>query len=792
MGIILRNFLTTMRRFKLAFTLNVLGLAAAFAAFTLIMMQVRHDRSFDRFHPKSDRIYRLEIGSKQGDSYNALTARNWDDLIRQHLPQAEMTGLRLIHSLYGNYITPEKVGQEQWYREESQMISADFADIFDFAMIEGNRDVLREPGKIILPQSLALKYWPAEPATGKSIRFKGGFITTDTLMTVGGVYRDFSKNTLVKNVIYYGVNPNTRYKWDGWNFNYELYIILPHSVNKEDFERELTRIQHESSNIPEWYRKSAIRLTSLPDIHFTTDTEFDANPKSNPAITNVLQSVALLIILIAAINFVNFAMSLSPLRIKSINTQKVFGSSTALLRGTVLGEAAGTALVACGIGLLAVYGIGHSVWNSLFDADLAFGANRPTLYLSLGAALVVGVGAGLYPAFYYTRFPPALVLKGSFGMSSRGRALRTALLGFQYIVSIGLIIVALFMQLQNHHIRQMDKGFDTEQVAVMELNNQLTVDRHDELVNRLKASPLIEQVAFSQFLFGTGDTQIQSTNVDGTSVAYKYIPVSSDFLQTMSIRVTDGRDFREEDTELTPPRCIFNEAGRRALGNIHPGYELSGLVYQVIGFVDNINYRPLQTASDDPFCFALLGRDMQRSVGMNYTYVKIKGDPKRAADHIRRSVESMDPTLPFDIRFYDRVFDSVYQKEQKTTALITGFSLLAILISLMGVFGIVMFETQYRRKEIGVRKIFGSTSNEILRMLNTKFALIVLTCFVIAAPIAYYSAERWLSGFAYRTPMFGWVFAASLLSILLLTLLTVTLQSYHTANANPVKSMKSE
>ncbi|WP_300856897.1 FtsX-like permease family protein, partial [uncultured Rikenella sp.] len=385
------------------------------------------------------------------------------------------------------------------------------------------------------------------------------------------------------------------------------------------------------------------------------------------------------------------------------------------------------------------------------------------------------------------------VLKGSFGMSPKGRKLRTALIGFQFVVSLGLIVAAMFMQLQNSYMRGMDTGMNRDQIAIVHLSSELAEpERQKTLVNRLKESAAVEDVAFASARVGCQDGYMRwgRNLADGRNINFTCVPVSWNFLRVMGLPVVEGRDF-EEDDELRAGTFIFNQTAMRecnlTLDNRVFGHQ-SDLV-PIAGVVRDFNFASLRDAIG-PMCFYQFGTDPWHNLGI--AYIKIKGDPFAGAAHIKRTMAELDPLYPVDIEFYDTVFNALYQKELKVTALITVFSLLAVVLSLMGVFGLVVFETQYRRKEIGVRKVLGATVAEILAMFNRSFVRLVLICFVVAAPLAWYGVREWLGTFAYRTPIYWWVFAVSLLIVLVITLATVTIQSWRAATANPVEAFKTE
>jgi putative ABC transport system permease protein len=414
----------------------------------------------------------------------------------------------------------------------------------------------------------------------------------------------------------------------------------------------------------------------------------------------------------------------------------------------------------------------------------------PLLLLTGGVALTIVGIAGIYPAWYATSFPPALVLKGSFGLSPKGRRLRTALIGFQYFVSIALIIASMFVQLQRSYMQNYAVGFDRDQIAIVQLSQDIYTQHKDSYVNRLKQYAGISDVAFAQEKMGAQDTYSTSTIPNnGRPMQFFWMSVSYNFLQVMGIPVIEGAAPTPAAEQSGSRVFLFNRQARDAyslsagLQNIGWGSPLN-----VLGFTENVKFNSLRNAEPNMAFVTNSGNVLPFS----YVHLTAGTDYSAAVEHIRRTVAEIDPAYPVSVEFYDQVFDQLYHKEEALNKSITLLGLLAIIISIVGVFGLVLFETQYRKKEIGIRKVFGSTTGEILALFNKVYFRIVCICFVLAAPIAYYGVTRWLENFAYKTPLYWWVFAAAFVIVTAITLATVTFQNWRAANSNPVESIKTE
>ena len=791
MKTILRNFFSVLRRFKAASVLNVLGLSIAFVAFMLIMMQVNYDYTFDCSHRNADAIFRVDIvhGSKGSQ---AIICRPFARAFTESSPHIK--GGCLLNAWVGSpFFYVEQNGQRTGYRENAWEVTPGLLDVIHFDMLEGTAQALDEPGSVILPESMAKKIFGNETAVGKQL------IAPNVEMNaqiIKGVYKDFPRNSALQNVIYVAMNPKENY--DNWgNWNYFFFVRLDDPANKEnvlDNFKSNFNAKEVFGNEFEWGGEESfdLRLTSLPDVHFLNNVDFDSMPKASRQTLLVLFSIAFVIIIIAGINFTNFSTALTPMRIKSINTQKVLGSSDRMLRGSLLVEAVGVSTFAYLLSLLFLYVIPKTPVASLVDADISFGAQPMIIAGTAVIAVIVGVLAGLYPSYYVTSFPPALVLKGSFGLSLAGRRMRSVLVGIQFVASFILIIGSLFMYLQNRYMQNAPLGYDKEEMIIVHLNNKINKDR-DAFTNQLKSFSGVEDVTYSQFLLSSQDQYMGwGRDYNGKNINFQCLPVSSSFLKVMGIEVKEGRDFRPEDDQKETGCYIFNEKAKAQL-ELKLNEQIDG--DEIIGFIPDIKFASFRQEVT-PMAFYLWGKYQWGQEGNYYNaaYVKFKAgsDLRAGMEHVRESLKKFDSEYPFVIRFYDEVLQHTYEKELKIGSLITLFSLVAIFISIVGVFGLVVFESEYKRKEIAVRKVLGSTTGEVLYMFNVSYFWILLICFVLGAPVAWYGVHRWLENFAYRTPMYWWVLPLAFLAVGVITFMTVTYQNWHVANENPVKNIKSE
>ena len=795
MKLMIRNLLYLFKRFKTAVVLNLFGLTIAFAAFLLIVMQVDYEMNYDAMHSKSGRTFRLEANHGEFE-HNAIHCLMFSDAFVNS--SAHITDYSYRYPFYGGerYCQIDEVddqGEAKVFKENFQLCLPNISDVFDFHMKEGSVECLSIPGSVLIPESVAKRLFDKQSAIGKRIRMSGssGWQPVSTkILTLGGVYKDFPGNTTVQNRIYVPMDQLDLLKSSWQMYANEIYVTLDDPLNKEEVLDHFNKTFDFAKSQMGSAQEIALRLTPLKDVYYTHDTTFDFNPKGHRETNYVLLGIAFLILFIAGINFTNLTTSLIPLRLKTINTHRVLGCSIYKLRAISLIESIVICLISYILALFIVNDLSYTPIANWVDADIRLSQYKALILLTALIAILTGCLAGLYPAIRSTSYAPALVLKGSFGLSPKGKKVRVALIGFQYTVSIALIIVTLFMGLQNHFMTSSEQlGFNKDQVAIVNLTPEIYAKHKPQYIQKLKDYPGIEDVAFSVYELSKEDDMIdlEYARHEDKDVFFKVFYASENFLSVMDIQVEEGRDFTREDLNKAQSDYIINPAAERDF-HLHPGDRFNDRT--VLGVSKDFRFNSCRIASS-PFVFAL-NNDIPNPKLVSYIRFNSKTNLQEAVAHVRETLKEIDPTFPFEISFYNTILNNLYQKEQTLGKLISLFGIMAILISIVGVFGLVLFETQYRRKEIGIRKINGATTGQILLMFNKTYIQIVSVCFIISIPIAWIGTQQWLENFAYKTPLHLWVFIVAFLIILSVTIGTVTFRNWQAANENPVNSVKSE
>lgn len=776
---IFRNFFHVLRHSRGASCLNVAGLSVAFAVFTAVLIQVGYEYGYNSSFLKADCIYRFELWDEE---YDASAPIPMAKMISRSIPELQHVGITYMKGGEGNFIIYKEGKIPEYYKEKVSYADPGLISLFDMAVTKGGaEDALAVKHRLLIPESIARKWFGEENAIGKTVFYDGV-----SEMTVAAVYSDLPENSTIKNLVYsWDFNKGI----DAQNWNYQHFYEIPPGTDLAMLGRkimDLPEFRDQYSSEIEAAAEAGVDLIHfrpLKELYFTQ--EGGNADGGNKVFTGLLLMIGFLILLIALVNFLNFSIALAPVRIREFNTQRMFGASVLMLRFSILSEAALFAFVSCFLGLLLCKGMSSTFLQEFVSVSL-----NPFLHpgICIGLllfSLAVGIVVGIYPAFYMTSFSPALILKGSQALSPRGVILRNGLMVFQFVVSMVLTICVLFIGRQLSMMKNRPWGIDKEDVVYLRTNRELGRGR-DAFFNELRTSPVIRDVTYASMMLG----QEENMEAWGTTMRIGDVEkkinarvnvVAPNFLRFFGIQMVEGDNLRD----TTPWKGVINETMVREYGIEQPlGFKFWRVAVQ--GVVKDFNYFTLQHGIQ-PLMLVV-----NEKYSNEYYYIRIDPENRQGAfDHIRNTIRRFSK-MPCDVRYLEDGLQSLYEKETQLGRLIGFCGGVAILIALMGVYGLVLFNARFKAKEIGIRKVNGASSGEMILLLSRSFMRMMGLSFVIGSPIACYLLSAWLAGFAYRTELSVWVFLFAGIIILCITVLTVGWLSWQAANRNPVDVLKTE
>ena len=767
--------------------INILGMSVAFAAAMILMVQVRWDTTYDANFVGHEQVFRVENNWMDQGLFSTHIGRPFIERARDASPNIEAI------------CTWQPLGGDVLYKEgdrESPItipmarVDSSFFSVFPVEWVEGSARDFDAARTCALNEAFAKMVFGEESAVGKILENGSG-----ESRRIIGVFRNTPRNFSAHIGMLLTMGDTDRENLNEWSYAAYLKLKDP-SMAKETEDAIYTALWEYISSDEEdraEYR-NGFRISQIHEAHFERDVRANV-PSANKAITVTLAAIATLLILIAIINFINFAFAEIPFRIKNINTRKVLGESRGSLIRRQLMHAGLIALVAFAIAALIMHVIAGTSWASYVSDSIALKDNVGILILMLGIALLSAIVAGIAPALYSTAQPAALVLKGSYAMSVKGKTLRNVLVGLQFVLSFLFILMALYVHVQTKFMMGKDMGFPQENILQVWCGYNAGA-AHEPLKDKLLQNPSITDVTFADSPLVSDQKMGWGRTVDGTQIFMEVLPVTEDFLRFFDLQMLDGRDFQQSDNQSENGCMIVNETFVQMYPQFHVGSLTGGHVgdTEIVGIVKDFNFKSLQHAMG-PLALFIWGKTQWRNFSMMYVKTAPGANFKEVSDYIKEAVRTFDPSREPDqveVRHLDEWIENMYQSEQSLGKLITIASLVALLIAIIGIIGLVFFETQFIRKEIAVRRVNGATVGSILTMINKKYLIMAGASFVIAAPIAYWLMTAWRKGFAYQAPVPVWIFLAALLLVAAITLAVVTLQSWRAASANPVDSLKIE
>lgn len=794
----MKSLLYMFRRYRVATLLNLLGLGVAVATFYLFMTQVIYNRTYNHNIHDYKHMYRLEIyGGLFGEDWGCNICRPFVTLLKE-IPQVKDA---TYISPYINK-TDVKVGNRTIAVPLINMGKPGI-EFFTGKLLSGSSKTCADGANVIVNRSTAEKMFGTVNAVGKTFEDdngNGGKIAVNVV----GVSEDMPDNCTLPNGVYVCENESVMNEQSEWSFN--VYMLLDDGANPKKVERAIKLAFMKDNGYSEKDEKKfdkevnmKIRITPVDDIYFSGVGPKD---RGNRGLVDVLTVASVFVLFIAMLNLLNFSLSEVPMRMRGINTRRIMGASIGSLRMKMILENVVFAFVGLVIGILLIVAFQRSeTCMKLVSGDIHFASHMVLAAAMAVSALVVGALSAMIPAFYSTSFAPAMVLKGSFGHSPRGRRLRMAIMAVQFCVAFALAIYIGVMSNQSSYIFNSDYGFNKNEVFYAWLSQEAKAKR-DAIRAELKKLPFVESVGFAQNAIGTSDGYMSWGRGDNEhQMTLQVLPCDYEYLRTMQLKITEGRDFREAD--MKTGAYVLNEAAMKqykwlavgdSIGRQNEWGPTSN--YLIVGTCNNFKLKSMRCDNSNvAVAFIIFGPDMEQwGDRCNQVFVRVaKGQDKIEAKHrIAEVLNKLDGSQKYEMDFLDDDLQWTYIEEFRFISQVKLFAIICIIITVIGVFSLTMFETEYRRKEIAIRKVMGSSVGSVVSLFALRYAVPLVVAFVIAAPIGWWLSNSWLQSFAEHTPIHWWLFPISFVAVSAVVVLTVVVQSWRVATANPVESIKTE
>ncbi len=777
----LKFFIRNLKQQKTVGILSIGCLGISIAVALLIGLWGMNELNFDNFHQEGDRIYRLTIHTFKNNEATCFgsTFKPFGEEAQDKFPEIKKM-CRVVAWTDG------EIWIDNILYNENKLLMTDpnFFTFFTFPLKVGDAaTVFEAPDNIVLSESAASKYFPGEVPIGKTLRYGG------QNFKVTGIMYDMPANSHLQGDI---IAPLFGwYAGDIWGGSdiYITYFQIEPTTNFSDLQSGLTQLLTDRM-ISFRDRKSSVYLEPLKEIHFSSESDAGSIVKGSKSLVTIFLLTALVVLLIACINFINLFISTSFLRAKAIGVKKTHGAEKSSLMGEFFTETFYYVLIAVVVGLVLAY-IGIPFFNEMANSNISIDFQSPLLYIFIvGLTLFTVFVAGFFPAVYMTKFGIVETMRGQFKGKNLS-FLQKGLIVAQFTASVVFLISIFFINKQVHFMIKTDLGFDKENVLYIEGRDEFA-KRYEAVRHDLLQCPAIADVARKNSL--PTDWR-QGWTVGKEDVEDKYLMevcrVDYNYFDLMGMKVVKGENpFREVHDSLH--YCLINERAAQLLGMEHPVGEnllIYGYYYPIKGVVKNAQTKSFHQGVD-PQVYLKLDKRWGDN-GVPYL-VKIKGDPQIAIRTIEAKWKELVPHVPFQYGFLDQAYENLYKAETNAGKILSSAMFVILLISIVGLFAMAFYSTQRRVKEIGVRKVNGATVGEILLVLNRDFLIWVSIAFAVACPIAYIFISRWLENFRVRTEISWWIFAIVGLIVSLVALLTVSYQTWKAATVNPVKALKTE
>ena len=811
----LRNYwkiaFRNMAKYKFISFINLFGLTVGMTCCLLILTYILHEVSYDKYNSKADRIYRVtrSFNNKEGivSLHLGAVAPPFGPLLQNEFPDIEK-----VTRILRNDISPMRYEDKIFNEKDIYFADANLLDIFDVPLLKGNpRAALSDPFSVLLTEEVAKKYFGSEDPMGKVIRLNNQYN-----FKVTGIFSPFpatahlhpeimlSFNTLKDSAIYGEKNLLTN-----WGNNaFYTYLLFPKNYPVKNIEtqfpRFLDKYMRDGNSAADYHpsKYTQLYLQKLTDIHLTSHLDEEIEENGDRTRVYIFSAIALFILLIACINYMNLSTARSALRAKEIGIRKVAGAQRGEIITQFLSESVMITYMAILLAVILTY-FTLPLLNTITGQALTIQSIiRWQVILPLALApMIIGILSGIYPALFMSSFQPAKVLKGLFKAGKGNISFRKVLVVTQFAISIILIISTAIVFQQLHYIQNKSLGFSKEQVVTLRNDNGLNKN-YEAFRNELRQNAFIKDATRSSRIPGGRllDEQGASTesgdSLRPVAADIKFLAADYDFVTTYGIPMAAGRNFsREYATDTTS--FLLNEAATRVLGLRSPqeavgkNFKYADTKGKVIGVIADFHFESLHQS----IVPLILVMPAAGQAGDLYSRISIKiagNNPTAAIAHIEKTWKKFLPETPFEYTFLDENFDKLYRSEQRQGILFTSFACIAIFIACLGLLGLSAFAITQRIKEIGIRKVLGASVGGIVGLLSKDFLKLVAIAAIIAFPVAWYVMHNWLRDFAYRISIQWWVFLVAGVLASAVALITISLQAIKAAVANPVKSLRSE
>jgi putative ABC transport system permease protein len=774
--------------------INIAGLAVGMTCCILILLWVQDELSFDRYHKNADRIYRITYAEEIGDAF--------DHYAHSPFPAApafaaEVPGIRTYTRLWQR-TGLIKHGENNFEERNIFYVDKDFFQIFSYELIEGDpATALEDPGSIVLTQKMAQKIFGTNNALGKTLN-----LNVDGDLKVTGIIKNVPRNSHFH--FDYLVSINTPQGRRAEYLDYWLvimgwsYVLLEEDADARIVEGKLAPVveKHTGEDAQRYGSKMFYYLQPLTDIHLTSHLEGEIEGNGDILYVYVFSLIAVFILLIACINFMNLSTARSAKRGKEVGLRKILGAYKKRLVVQFLTESIGFAFVSM---ILAIYLVWFLIpaFNSLTGKEIAMASllSSVAFFGLIVLVMITGIAAGSYPAFYLSSFQPIDTIRQKLQRRSGGSGLRNALVILQFAISIVLIISTLIVMKQLNFMKNQKLGFKKEQVLALYIRGQGVVQQFEAFKNELKKEPAILEASYSSGIPGKAETIVTTFlegQPDNVTFTFDYIFADYDFLKTYEIDLFQGRDFSRDFSADKEGAFLINETAQSKLGwgeetlGKKIGYSRE-VMRPIVGIVKDFHYRSLKEVIGPLVVFLRPGQEPYLSIKMN------TDDISQTLSHVEKTWKTFEKERNFEYFFVDESFDALYHSEEQLSRIIMFFAFIAILVACLGLFGLASYTAEQKTKEIGIRKVLGASVSSVVFQLSRNFIKWVLVANIIAWPLTYFVINNyWLSHFPFRISLSLLTFAAAGLMALCIALATVSFQSIKAALANPVDSIRYE